>query len=214
MLELRRYPKGDLVAMFGTKETEGLKRKMERYEIDFEKSGRGDNLMFEIKKIKDPFKVFCITELGFDGATDFKKLRNFYYYYFNDETFMAMPDEVKEVWMAKSGNKVSRQTIASYTQKLVAHNMIEKNTRNYIYYFAYKGTQELTTRERYLQAWREYWEEISGGYCSFDAIWNMRSNYGGVARKQPIPEINGIYNEKIEQMLSCIQKSIENEMEG
>ena len=41
----------------------------------------------------------------------------------------------------------------------------------------------------------------------------MRANYGGVARKQAIPEVNGIYNEKIEQMLSCIQKSIENEME-
>ena len=39
MLELRRYPKGDMVAMFGTKNTEGLKRKMERYGIDFETSG-------------------------------------------------------------------------------------------------------------------------------------------------------------------------------
>ena len=29
MLELRRYPKGDLVAMFGTKNTEGLKRKIQ-----------------------------------------------------------------------------------------------------------------------------------------------------------------------------------------
>ena len=123
MLELKSYTKAELVAMFGTRDTEGLKRRLKRYGVDFEASGWGNSLMFEIKEIKDPFKVFAITELGADGGTDFKKMRNFYYYYFNDETFMAMPDEVKEVWMEKAGNKVSRQTIASYTQKLVAHNM-------------------------------------------------------------------------------------------
>ena len=36
--------------------------------------------------------------------------------------------------------------------------------------------------------------------------------YGGVARKQAIPEINGIYNEKIEYLRSLIQASLENEM--
>ena len=41
----------------------------------------------------------------------------------------------------------------------------------------------------------------------------MRHKYGGVARKQPIPEINGIYNEQIEYMLSLIYQSIENEIE-
>lgn len=42
----------------------------------------------------------------------------------------------------------------------------------------------------------------------------MRADFGGVARKQPIPEINGIYNDKIEYMLSLIQQSIESEYEG
>ena len=76
MLELRRYPKGELVAMFGTRDTEGLKRKLERYGVDFETSGRGGSLTFEIKEIKDPFKVFAITELNVDAGTDFKKMRN------------------------------------------------------------------------------------------------------------------------------------------
>ena len=40
----------------------------------------------------------------------------------------------------------------------------------------------------------------------------MRENYGGVARKQAIPEINGIYNDVLEEMLNYIQLSIENEM--
>ena len=38
----------------------------------------------------------------------------------------------------------------------------------------------------------------------FHAICNMRVKYGGVARKQAIPEINGIYNEKIEYLCSLI----------
>ena len=48
MLELRRYPKGDMVAMFGTRNTEGLKRKLRGYGVDFETSGWGDSLTFEI----------------------------------------------------------------------------------------------------------------------------------------------------------------------
>ena len=70
----------------------------------------------------------------------------------------------------------------------------------------------MTDRAEYLQAWHEYWADIGNGFCSFDAICNMRVKYGGVARKQAIPEINGIYNEKIEYLCSLIQASFENEM--
>ena len=42
----------------------------------------------------------------------------------------------------------------------------------------------------------------------------MIATYGGVARKQAIPQINGIYNKQIEYMLSLIQQSIENELAG
>ena len=59
-----------------------------------------------------------------------------------------------------------------------------------------------------------YWDDLASGLHNRDAIANMRADYGGVARKQPIPEINGIYNEKIEYMLSLIQQSIESEYEG
>ena len=43
---------------------------------------------------------------------------------------------------------------------------------------------------------------------------NMIDNYGGVARKQPKMEINGIYlNTLIPQMMDYIQESIENALE-
>lgn len=214
MLELKAYPKPELSAIFGTQCTEGLQRKMERYGITFEREGRGERAIYKITEIQNPFKIFCITELGFDGGTDFRKLRNFYYYFFNDEEFMAMPDEVKEYRMMKEGSPVSRQTIANYTRRLEIHDMINRNTTNYIYYFANKQTQRMVDKAEYLQAWHEYWAEIGNGVPSFDAIWDMREKYGGVARKQAIPEINGIYNEKIEYMLNLIVQSIENEMEG
>lgn len=211
MLELRKYPKAELSEMFGTRDTEGLKRKLTRYGVSFECSGWGQTLTFEIKELADPFKVFCITELGFDGATDFSKVRNFYYYFFNDEEFMAMPDEVKEVRMRAAGYPVSRQTISGYIGKLDAKNMINRNTKNFIYYFAFKETQRIVDREEYGQAWHEYWKDVNGGMPSSAAINNMRSDHGGIAKKQPIPEINGIYNEKIEYMISLIQQSFENE---
>lgn len=167
MLELRKYPKAELSALFGTRDTQGLKRKLERYGIVYEEAGRGNTMTFDIKEITDPFKIFCITELDFDGGTDFKKVRNFYYYFFNDEEFMAMPDEVKEARMRAEGRPVARQTIANYTYKLQSHNLIERNTQNFIYYFAFKQTQRMTDRAEYLQAWHEYRADIGNGLCSF-----------------------------------------------
>lgn len=214
MLELKTYPKPELSTLFGTKDAQGLERKMKGYGLTFNKSGNGERAIYLITEIKDPFKIFCITELDRDGRTHFDKLRNFYYLFFNDEEFMAMPDEVKEHRMRKVDKDISRQTIAKYIYTLEAHDLINRYTSNFIYYFAFKQNQRMVEREEYLQAWHEYWADIGSGLCSFDAIENMRAKYGGVARKQAIPEINGIYNEKIELMLNCIVKSIENEMGG
>lgn len=212
MLEIgRTYPKSELSRIFGTKDKQGLDRKLIRYGIVFDVCGRGEKATYTINAIPDPFKVFAITELGFDGNTDFTKLRNFYYHFFEDDVFMAMPDEVKEVKMRAMGHDVSRQTIARYTSRLETNNLINRHTKNFIYYFAHKEEQRITDREEYLQAWYEYWDDIASGLNSYDAIANMITDHGGVARKQPIPEINGIYNEKIEEMLSYIQQSIENE---
>ena len=43
MLELRKYPKAELSALFGTRDTQGLKRKLERYGIVYEEAGRGNS---------------------------------------------------------------------------------------------------------------------------------------------------------------------------
>ena len=214
MLELTCYKKAELSKIFGTQNTEGLNRKLERYGIVFEKSGRGKSALYHIQKIKDPFKVYAIVELGFDGGIDFKKLRNFYWYYFNDDEFRTMPDEVKEYRMRKSNVPVSRQTIANYESHLVTHNLVMVDTKNCIYYFAYKQEQRFVEKEEYLEAWYQYWDDIDNGLTSFEAICNMRETYGGVARKQPIAELNGIYLKEIDYIMSLIQMSIENELDN
>lgn len=213
MLELRAYGKAELSEMFDTAGMQGLQRKMERYGITFEVNGRGENAVFTIKEIADPFKIYCITELGFNGRSDFHKIRNFLQYFFNDDEFMAMPDEVKEHRMREQGQDVSRQTIANYIAKLDSKNLIDRSTNNFIYYFALKQEQRIVDREEYLQAWHEYWDDIGKGFSSVEAICRMRENYGGVARKQPKPEINGIYTEQIEYLNTLVQQSIEKEIE-
>lgn len=213
MLEVgRSYTKPELSAIFGTRNKQGLERKMERYGIEYVASGRGDCAVYEIQKMNDPFKVYAITELDCDANTDFRKLRTFYWYYFNDEIFMAMPDEVKEAALRFDDKNISRQTIAKYTQKLVTKNIIDRNSNNFIYYFAFKGQQRLVERSEYSQAWKEYWADKRNGVDYFSAIYNMIDNYGGVARKQVIPQINGVYNAEIDFMLSLIQESMENEV--
>ncbi len=215
MLELMKsYTKPEMTAMFGTRDMQGLQRKVERNGVSFDVVGRGESAIFTITNIENPFKIYCITELGFDGHADFYKIRNYYYYYFNDIEFRAMPNEVQENRMRLVHKGVSRQTIAGYLQKLYRRNFIELNTNNFVYYFAFKDKQRIVEKEEYLAAWREYWKDIKNGHSSYEAIYNMRSAFDGVARKQEIPEINGIYNKEIEFLRSLIQEDIERELEA
>lgn len=213
MLEIRDYAKPELSAMFGTRDMEGLKRKMRGYGIVFDVDGRGENAVFTIREITDPFKMYCITELGYDGRTDFHKLLYFLYYFFNDPEFRAMPDEVKEVRTEEHGSKITRQTIATYTAKLDSKNLIDRNTNNFLYYFAFKQTQRMVEREEYLQAWHEHWARRRDGWDNYSSIMQMFADYGGVARKQTIPEMNGIYTEQIEYLNTLVTEAIAKEIE-
>lgn len=211
MLEVKDYTKAEIANILGTNTRQGIKRKLERYGVSYRISGRGEDIIFTIIEIQNEFKVFCITELNFDASTDFRKLQHFMYLYFNDDTFRNMPDERKAIWIDETETRISRPTIASYTQKLEQENMILRKSGNYIYYFALKKYQRMVDKEEYNRAWKEYWLNREAGADSYEAIATMIADYGGVARKQAIPEINGIYNKEIEYMLSLIQKNIEKE---
>ena len=63
MLELKSYSKEEMVAMFKTKNNQGLARKLYRYGVSFDVQGRGENAIFTITNIDNPFKIYCIEDL-------------------------------------------------------------------------------------------------------------------------------------------------------
>ena len=213
MIELRTYTHDELAVITGTRNNQGIKRKLERWGVCFDEPiGTGKRMTITVTGISDPFKVFCITELDCDPHIEFEKLRNFLYVFLNDEEFAAMPDEVKENRLRKIKMPVSRPTISRYEERLDMKNIINRNTTDFIYYFAFKDTQRIVERAEYLDAWHQYWAERDAGLSSFEAISNMRFAYGGVARKQPKPEINGIYLPLVEELNGYIQDSFEREL--
>lgn len=212
MLEMRTYTKMELNAMFGNGGFQGLQRKLTRYGVEFACKGRGERRVFDILKISDPFKIFCITELDFDGGTDFRKLRNFYYYFFNDDEFRNLPDEEKEYRMEVEGNKVSRQTITKYIEKLSKKDFISCFAGEYVYYFARRRERRIATQEEYSRAWKEYWEiRDTEGYRA--AIGYMIAKHGGVAKKHATPVYNVFYLDKLELLQDLIVQSLEYEID-
>lgn len=214
MLEIGcEYKKSELTQIFGSKSNQAINRKLDRYGVKFSVVGRGEQAVYKIQQMDDKFKIFAITELGFDANTDFQKLRNFYFYFFNDEEFQTLPDEMKENRMRENNRDISRQTIAKYLDRLVEHNYIAYlGGDDYVYYFAHKGKRRTVEKSEYSRAWREYWSDKESGMDYYTAIYNMIVHYGGVARKQAVPTVNAIYGKKIDEMLSYIEQSIENEI--
>ena len=210
-----KYKKSELAQIFGSTSNQAINRKLDRYGVKFSVTGRGEQAVYQIQQIADKFKIFAITELGFDANTDFQKLRNFYFYFFNDEEFQTLPDEMKEARMRENNRDISRQTIAKYEDRLVKYDYIAYwGGDDYIYYFAHKGKRRTVERAEYSRAGRDYWADKESGMDYYAAIYNMIVHYGGVARKQAIPTLNAIYLKKIEEMLSYIEESIENDVDN
>lgn len=215
MIELRNYGKSELAQILGTNDRQGMIRKLDSWGVlHDEPRGRGEYMTVNITGFQDIFKVYALAELGVHPNTDFKKLRDFYYYFLNDEEFAAMPDEVKERRMESEGKYVSRQTIATYTRKLEEKGVFMLDSKNYIYYFVHKKQYRIAERKEYLSAWRQYWDDKESGLDSAQAIYMMKQTHGGVARKQPIPQFNGIYNDIRNTINDYIQESYEREIEA
>lgn len=203
MLEVRNYRKAELVEMLGTRDNEGLKRKLKGYEVEFTTKGRGENIEFSITKLNAPFKVYCITELGLSATTAFDKLLLFLYYFLNDEEFSWLPDETIEARLEVDfgSKRPSRQTIGGWKKKLSA-NYVLAETSDFTYYFALHKTQILTDKATYCKAWREYFEAKQEGLTYEDAISMMICNYGGVARKQAVTAVNAFYFNELNKLVT------------
>lgn len=63
MLEIRPYPYAELSQMMGTHDPEGISRRLDRWGVAFTEDGRKPQITYNIEKISDPFKVYCIIEI-------------------------------------------------------------------------------------------------------------------------------------------------------
>ena len=213
MIELRTYTRNEMAQILSTNDKGDMVDKLERWGVVFdEPKGRGKNLTFTITGIKDPFKVFCITELGMLASCDFTKIRNLYYYYLNDEEFASLPNQVMEHRLELEGKKIYRDTIEKYLTVLEDNRIVSRDAGDNIYYFVDKDTHRRAEQAEYRKAWREYWLDKDEGLTSREAINNMRRNYGGIAKKHSKPGFNAFTIPLQEKLNEYILESIEQEM--
>ena len=198
------YSKNEMADILGTTSTQGINRKLDRYGITYSTYGRGSNMEYYIEKMENPFKIFCITELGFDAQTDFEKVLFFYHYFLNDDSFSSKSSMEKEEIMRAENHPLSRQTIGRYETKLFQAGLFYRDNSECIYYFAYKKNRTDSDKETFNKAWREYYSKRKEGWDWFDSIMDMVIEYGGVARKQQVMIENAIYADKIEELNTLI----------
>lgn len=94
-------------------------------------------------------------------------------------------------------------------RRLDDNNLLLRASGEYHYYFAKKGNLIETTQEEYRQAWHEYWQAKKDGCPTRDAIAQMCRKYGGVAKKQAIILLNGIYGKELDKLNEMVCERIE-----
>ena len=124
MLECRTYSYAELSALLHTRDRQGIVRRFERWEVKYTTTGRGTGQKFAITEIGNPFKVYCILDLGFSPQTDFTKLAFFTYYLLCDDEFQQLPSAQMEEYLRADGHTLSRQTISNYLLCLEAASLI------------------------------------------------------------------------------------------
>ena len=214
MLEVKTYSIQEMREILESETKKEIDRKLKSYAVEFETTGRGEKVSYTIKKLNDPFKVFCITELGFKAQADFNHLKHFLYHFFHDDVFMSMPYARKEKMMKSRYNYyISRNTISNYEKKLEKIYYVAK-TGEYIYYFAYKDYYRETNKEEYLEAWHYYWFLSDKYGQGFHPMPYVIQQYGGAPNKRALLQKNAFVLKKLDYLLGLIRDSIEKELEA
>lgn len=215
MLECKQYPAPEIWKYVGARDNEGAKRKLNRYGVACFVNGRGESANFNITAVTDPFKVYCVFDMGFDPHSNFTKLRNYLFFLLGEDEYCWLPDEPMEQYMRSKGYSISRQTISKYREHLKSLGYIGDG--DYIYYRVYrdendKQQYQQVKKEEYCWAWRLYWEKREEGWDSEGAYSCMYSAFGGVPRKQAVAEQNGIYLKQLNYLFDLVSNSIEKEV--
>lgn len=205
MIEEKAYTRQEMRELLNTNaNNQSIKRMLERRGYEFSFEGRGGNAVFTITKLPSKFKLFCFEELNVRPQTDFTKLRNFFYYYLDDEDFRNLPDTIKSERMGENGMPLSRQTIGRYEQYLYSADYFWPDFTEFKYYLTHRedGVKiaKKIDRKTYADAWAVYWQMLAETKDTMRAIYKMLDAYGGYPNKSPIINKSSIMEKKVEEL--------------
>lgn len=208
MLEVKKYGVAELSAILGSTGKQAIDRKLERYGIEYDSTGRGQSLVYDIKHIPDPFKVYCITKLGIPAQANFEKIRNLYYYFFCDEGFADLPLIEMAEYLEAEGVPQSRQCVTKWIEYLRHLDYIGFTNTDCKYYAIEKTHSKEKicreiAREDYSRAWSIYHQHkrTDGCACAYALMYNT---LGGHPYKKPIYYKNAIMFQEIQELIEII----------
>lgn len=211
MIELKTYTKAEMAEILHTAARQGITRKLTGYDIKYTCDGEGEDLKITIHAINNPFKVFCITELGIPAQADFTKLRNLFYYLFCCEGFAGLPLIQMAEKMDADGRHFSREKIGKWLAYLQEIDYIAFDKADCTYYAistAPGGTKlhREISKQQYNTGWKIYFENISEE-GTHGAYTRMRNYIGGHPYKKAKMMPNAFYIQQINQMIDIINES-------
>lgn len=219
MLEVgKTYTHAEMANILGTTNNEGIKRKLQGYGVEFGYKGWGNARTFTINSIPDPFKLFAIIDLGLYATTDFTKAAYFYFRFFNDVEFSAMPYKVKAE-ILKEENKeehtpdASRNTISKYETALYTKGLVSLGNEC-LYQIINRVQRKPIDKETYCKAWNEFFRKIEYGTPKEQAFASMCAKYGGIPRKCPIPILTAWADVSFDTLYDLVCDVVEKELSG
>lgn len=214
MLELRTYTKDELAAIIETNDNQGIRRKLQRNQIEFTTSGFGRTLKFEIKAIHDPFKIYALWDLKVNPHADFMKIRNLFYFFFCYEGFRDLPLIQMADMLEENNCPVSRPTITKWINHLESIDYVTSLKSDCLYYRIYKDKDRKVpveiTKEKYCEAWKIYFKVKSECNDSGEAYFEMYHFLHGHPYKKPKVYNNVFYQKDIEFMIELLNDSFLN----
>ena len=208
MLKVRKYSISELAGILGTADKQGIDRKLTRYGVEFSSSGWADKREYDITNINDPFKVYCVLDLGIPAQATFEKIRNLYYYFFCVEGFTDLPLIEMAKVMEAEGVPASRQFVSRWINYLRHLDYISFTQAECEYYAISRDEAnnricKEITKEEYCNAWCIYfeWRDIEGCGSAYTRMYNT---IGGHPYKKPIYRQNALKYEEIEYLIDLI----------
>ena len=211
MLEERNYILEELEEELKVSGRQNLKEKLNRWEVEYEVIGRGHSAVFQIKKIKNLFKIFCIQELGVSPQTNFNSFCYFVYKYLSDDDFATIPMDAISERMKKRGYSVHRTTISKWRNVINKSCGIVAGQKKYHLLKTVNGERitKPITKEEYSAFWRKFFEGIELGKTKNEAIGIAKFCYGGNVYKADTPMIFPWDTKNIEKRSKLIELAAE-----